>query len=188
MNWWQSLLIALVPAIITAFISWLISHTQIKNAKKELKEKYENENKLYVSKTRFAMEFDIYKELSEKFVTLVMHVLNLFPLGDKIVQLYENYLDVARVYLNDASSAINKYAIFIPKNWYDRFTGIINLCRAQIDGYNDFYFGTKIRDNQFREDCCKRTEDIKDAFDNLVEELREHINSLGVNKEKKNAN
>ena len=34
-TWWQSLLIAIGPAIITAFISWFISHTQINNAKKE---------------------------------------------------------------------------------------------------------------------------------------------------------
>lgn len=68
-TWWQSLLIAIGPAIITAFISWFISHTQINNAKKELKEKYENEKKLYIRKTQFDNEFNIYKELSEKTVT-----------------------------------------------------------------------------------------------------------------------
>lgn len=187
MTWWQSLLIAIVPALITAGISLFVSIKQLKRTKKEIVEKYEAENNLYITKTRFSMEFDIYKELSEKYVRLVMHIINLFPLDGVAVQLYENYIDLACVYLDDAAATANKYAIFIPQNWYDRFTIIINLCRFQIEGYNKFYYGAMIGNNDFREQCYNRTKEIKEAFDSLVVELRAHINSLGINKEKTNA-
>ena len=66
MEWWQSLLISLVPAIITGFVSWLVSHQQIKNTKREFSLRCDLENKQHITKTRFDMEFAIYKELSEK--------------------------------------------------------------------------------------------------------------------------
>ena len=64
MTWWQSLLIALIPAIITATISWLICNKQIQNARKEQSEKYAMEKRNHVSKIRFEKEFSIYQELS----------------------------------------------------------------------------------------------------------------------------
>ena len=81
MEWWQSLLIALIPALIAGFVSWLISYQQIKNAKKEFVLRCDLENKKYITKARFDMEFSIYKELSEKILEMVGCVSELFPCG-----------------------------------------------------------------------------------------------------------
>ena len=180
MNWWQSLLIALVPAIIIAFISWLISHTQIKNAKKELKEKYENENKLYISKTRFNLEFGIYKEISESLVALAMNTITLFPIDDDKSIAGVDYFEKTVVLLNTATEVNNKYAIFIINEWYEKFTYITNLCRLKVEAYKDKIINQFHISNEKEKECCERTQQIKDAFDELVFELRTHINTLGV--------
>ena len=92
MNWWQSLLIATIPAILTGIVSFLVANQQVKVAKKELEEKYIKENELYVSKTRFDKEFSIYQELLEKFVSMVIDCGNLFPVGLVRIPTNENEL------------------------------------------------------------------------------------------------
>ena len=63
MNWWQSLLIALVPAIITALFSAVVAIAVAKNnidhAKQELQNKYQLERNSYIKKIRFDTEFEI---------------------------------------------------------------------------------------------------------------------------------
>ena len=182
-NWWQSLLIALVPAIITAFISWLISYTQIKSTKKELKEKYENEKKLYINKARFDTEFSIYKELSEKVVTMVMDVMELFPI--KLVSNYErtNKEYQIKIYNKSAQScteaitSINKYACFIPKIWYEKFVNLRRKCSQQLSSFY-FYRLQTAEDNQATAECYKYTKEISQDIDALIDELRIYINSI----------
>ena len=130
------------------------------------------------------MECDIYKELSEKLVTLVMYVMNLFPLEKESIQVDRGYLQKTNNYLNDAVSAINKYAVFIPKNWYDKFVIITGLCNLQIQNYDKLMTN---RGNVVQELCVERTRNIKNSFDDLVLELRTHINTLGLKENNKHA-
>ena len=46
-TWWQSLLISMAPAAIAAFAAWYVAYCQIRNTKRELQVKYENENRLH---------------------------------------------------------------------------------------------------------------------------------------------
>lgn len=194
-TWWQSLLIAIGPAIITAFISWFISHTQINNAKKELKEKYENEKKLYIRKTQFDNEFNIYKELSEKTVTMVSDIVsNIYPSGlvfeHKDLNARKQYqikiYNMCEISFTEAHKAINKYACFIPKSWYERFIAIKQLCALQLKSFFAYEINCPINTGYDTQECYKRTTKIEEEVVKLIDDLREHINNL-TNKEKTNA-
>ena len=187
MTWWQSLLIAIVPAGLTAFISWLISNKQIKNAKKELKEKYENETRLHISQLRFDTEFSIYKELSEKFVTMVFDVMSLFPEGiyfeppdDQSRQEYRLQLyKKSESSYNEANLAVNKYACFIAKTIFDEFVAIKQKCVIQLNWFFQYQV-RKDSDGKITE-CFMRTSEIRQDFDKLMKKLRQHIASLNNN-------
>ena len=192
MTWWQSLLIALVPATITAAITLAVCLIQNHKTKKEFLKKYELEQKNHISQTRFDTEFAIYKEISEKLVTLVSRcVSTVFPRGpyyepqDATAKL-EYRKDVYKQLTEDlaeANIAINKYAVFVPKKWYEQFVEIKNLCRLQIT----FYFELDILNvyqsgcegqGEIRIACYERTKIINDKFDTIVDELREYIREL----------
>ena len=187
MTWWQSLLIAIVPAALTAFISWLISNKQIKNAKKELKEKYENETRLHISQLRFDTEFSIYKELSEKFVTMVFDVMSLFPEGiyfeppdDQSRQEYRLQLyKKSESSYNEANLAVNKYACFIAKTIFDELVAIKQKCVIQLNWFFQYQV-RKDSDGKITE-CFMRTSEIRQDFDKLMKKLRQHIASLNNN-------
>ena len=183
-TWWQSLLISLAPAAIAAFAAWYVAYCQIRNAKKELQAKYENENRLHIYKLRFDTEFSIYKELCEKFVTMVSDVLNLFPQGiyyeppdeksrsEYYLALYERCKSSIQL----SNLAINKYACFISKNIYNEF---IDLQRQWVLQTNLFfsYRILKHTDNKITE-CFLRTKEIGDKVDVLMDILRAHISDL----------
>ena len=193
MNWWQSLLIATIPAIFTGIVSFLVANQQVKVAKKELEEKYIKENELYVSKTRFDKEFSIYQELLEKFVSMVIDCGNLFPVvlvrrpnnENELLKLNRAiYEKIGKSYF-DAHVAVYKYAAFIPNKIFVKFKEIIDLC-----GIQKRYFAEKnllyasIESNEITE-CYKRTNEINDKTELLISELRAYLSSINE-KEKTN--
>ena len=85
--------------------------------------------------------------------------------------------------LAEANIAINKYAVFVPKNWYEQFVEIKNLCRFQINLYfeldiqNVYQTGCEGQ-GEIRIACYERTKTINDKFDAIVDGLREYIRKL----------
>ena len=197
MNFWQSLLIACIPAIIALIASIIVSNKEIKKIKEESKLRYQSEKKLYISKTRFDLEISIYKELSEKFLEMIYKVAMLFPRGiyqesanfeEKIENRKANHSRAIKTFL-DAHQALMKYAPFIPEMFYEEFNKILELCKIQINLYPEFMLQKQDRDYgkellKEERDCWKRTETIMTQSDDLTKKLREYLNSLDV-KEKK---
>ncbi len=197
-TWWQSLLISMAPAAIAAFAAWYVAYCQIRNTKKELQVKYENENRLHISKMRFDTEFSIYKELCEKFVTMVFDVMNLFPDGiyfeppdeqskqEYHLQLYKKCESI----FNEANLAVNKYACFIAKTIFDEFVAIKQKCVIQINWF--FQYQVRHSSDDKVTECFLRTSEIRQDFDTMIEKLRQHISSLSnptsASKEEKNKN
>lgn len=197
MNFWQSLLIACIPAIIALIASIIVSNKEIKKIKEESKLRYQSENKLYISKTRFDLEISIYKELSEKFLEMIYKVAMLFPRGiyqesanfeEKIENRKANHSRAIKTFL-DAHQALMKYAPFMPEMSYEEFNKILELCKIQINLYPEFMlqkqdgdYGKELLKEE--RDCWKRTETIMTQSDDLTKKLREYLNSLDV-KEKK---
>ena len=189
MTWWQSLFIALIPAIITATISWLICNKQIQNSIRERKEKYAMEKRNYVSKIRFEKEFSIYQEISEKFITMVVDIGLLFPYGiyyeptdeqEKEKYYKELYEKVQQSY-NETASVINKYAILIPEKWHERFNDIRSECYLQARMFYESHFTNNLTSESDKIiDCYARTKKINESVKLLIKDLREYLESLDV--------
>ena len=192
MEWWQTLLISLSSSVVTAVIALIVPLVQLKHEKEERKAQYENERKQHISQMRLDMEFDIYKELSEKVVALAVNCLALFDddfdysqikqreATDKDVKLRNK---VAKLQ-NDANESIYKYAIFIPKEWYDKFNKIKYLCCKQVYAYEDYFIFKKLKNikiDTIKDECEKRNKEISDVFNELVNELRKYIATLDTN-------
>lgn len=193
MEWWQSLLIALCPSILSTVVAIVVPVTQIRSAKKERLAKYEFDKRQHISRKRLDMEFEIYKELSEKVVALVTTCLGLLfnsefdynQIGIKTqdnedIETHDSLIDL----LNEANEAINKYAIFIPEKWYVKFEQIKNMCRQQINEFRDYAIDGKLKNKSIqniKKECDKRYDKIDHIFDDLVSELREYISKLGTN-------
>ena len=194
MNWWQSLLIALVPAIITALFSAVVAIAVAKNnidhAKQELQNKYQLERNSYIKKIRFDTEFEIYKEISEKLISLAIFIQKLFPQGIHYEPVdpnerIENYLKLntqASEYITAANMAINSHAAFIKEEWYNRSLEIKALCVKQA---NLFYFLKLNSPQRFsgigdkeEQDCYQRTNEITDKVDILIKDLRIYIQNM----------
>lgn len=194
MNLWQSLLIALVPAAIAAGVSILTAILQINKAKADIDKQYDLKTRLHISQLRYDTEFAIYKELSEKLVTLISDCIsNLFPCVQTVeptdIQSRLNYrksvyCKVEKAF-KEAHYAINKYAIFIPEEWYKEFVLLKNLCRIQIQTY--FVLGIikcgaplSEEENKIKDECCLRSKEIEEKFDAFVIKLRKHVNELNI--------
>lgn len=190
-NWWQSLLIALIPAVLTALISAIVAvgvaQKEINNKTRELQEKYNAEKKLYINKATFESEYNILLELCEKTFTMVSDVVsNLFPNGltyDAINananrEYYIKLYNICDASFTAAHKAINKYACFLPEKWYNKFVDLKQQCGIQLR----FFFFLKISCTTNIEfdtsDCYKRTTSIAQNAESFIKELRKHIESL----------
>ena len=189
MDWWQTLLISLSSSVITAVIALIVPLVQLKHEREERKAQYENDKKQHISQMRLDMEFDIYKELSEKVVSLIVNCIGLFDDNfdyDKIGQKTPSDEDInlqnkiAKLQ-NEANEAVYKYAIFIPKEWYDKFNKIKKLCTEQLCAFEDYVLFKKLKNKKIetiKNECEKRNKEISDVFNELVNELRKYIATL----------
>ena len=193
MDWWQSLLISLIPAVIAGFVSWLVSHQQMKNKEKEFGLRCDLENKQYITKARFDMEFSIYKELSEKILEMIECVSELFPDGlyeellekEKRLQSRKEKYNKACMAYNGANTAIRKYAVFIPEAIYKKFCDVKKLCHMQLNWYPDLRLEKHDSDvvKEWKDEqraCCRRTREISEALNSLVVDLRAYLEKLDV--------
>ena len=151
------------------------------------------EKKTYISKTRFDLEIDIYKRLTETVLKMVFDTLELFPPWiehrrkdmDEEKNRLEQCYSVARDSYIKANVSIMQSASFIPKNTYELFTNIRDKCRAQISWFPEFRLSVH-NDENIRElkdeyrDCWKRSNELKQELDDLLEKLRNHIAELDV--------
>lgn len=192
MTWWQSLLIACAPAVI-AFIASLIAQiTQSKRLKKELSIHYGSENELHIAKVKFDTEFEIYRELSDKFFAMTTDTIDLFPIGicfegyDTQTQLkvrVEKHKKAIQSY-KSAEELLMKNAAFIPENQFDHFKELLRKCLSQINLYPDLMIGPL--QNSYSDDVYQ---DKKERFEaskviyadmqTLINLLREYLSELG---------
>ena len=157
---------------------------------KELEEfKNKLENKSYVSKTRFDTEFSIYRQLSESTVIMVKEVSQLFPRFTRDTRddydTYKKKFDSAIDKTVIAQDSLASNAPFISKDIYNKFDEIERKCKEQIEDFIDF----RLRDDckQYIEECraeyrnaFKRTSEIQNDWNELLEELRVYLSSLEV--------
>lgn len=158
------------------------------------KEKYKTElnKKEYVSKTRFDAEFNIYRELSSAFCTMVKDISVMIPagfswqpVGKEAQKKYED-----ECYANANSSTVKAQdtlyasAAFIPENFFDGYESILKLCKQQLNvfafRYNVLSFETKEEKRKLETDDYERTEEINEKWMNHNGEIRKYLSTLDV--------
>ena len=185
-------------AIVAGLSSWL-GKVWANRLMAEEKAKYEKElerlakqleRKNYVSKVRFDAEFSIYRDLCADTDEMERTVYMLFPGGldclpndseQKKYILEERYKSAHSAY-QKATRALAQNNAFISKEIYDLFFHIGDLCRMQIILYPD-YLNNEL-DNEFCQECFKRSRRIEEEYVKLQEKLREYLKTLDVVDEK----
>lgn len=156
------------------------------------------DKKTYISRTRFDVEFQIYRELSEKVLTMVDSTYWLFPSGidtlpqneDKQKDLYLQRYQCAGEAINAAQKAIRANAAFISADLYSKFEDLSRLCARQYNFYT-WCGALKETAHEFCEveanaktQCWKRTEEISKKQEQLITELREYLEKIDIMEEK----
>ena len=147
------------------------------------------ERKNYVSKVRFDAEFAIYRELCALTDEMERTVYMLFPAQidylprdeeakkEVFLKRYEN---ANSAYVR-ASKSLSKNSAFIPKEIYDLFLKVENLCRMQVNLYPDYLkSGEDKLDRKLELKCWERTLEMDKAYEELQEKLRDHLKKLDV--------
>ena len=155
------------------------------------------DKKTYISRARFDAEFQIYKDLSEKVLSMAECTYWLFPRGLDQVPMDEEerkkiYLErykTAGEAIGQAQSSIRANAPFIPKAFYEQFEEIAMLCLQQRNMYAWCGELAQVSKNSMHqsetmlkeeEKCWTRTEEIWKKRELLMQSLREYLQKLDV--------
>lgn len=208
MDWdeiWKIILCAVgsaggIGAIIVASIKWsaniIANHLSKKYEVKVTKEleKYKTglENKIYISKTKFDVEFALYRDLSKSFFAMVKDITRMIPAGlayypanKEDREKYENELyDKALASTVSAQDYLSSNIPFIPESLYNQYEEILQLCRLQLgefeERWNVYSDLTQEDKNRIPHEAFQRSRDIREKFDQLNKDLRKYLSSLDV--------
>ncbi len=150
------------------------------------------ENKNYISKTKFDVEFSIYRELSKSFSDAVKAVSIMIPAGYTTVPADSE--DRKKYEENNYQNALNAVVIaqdtlksnipFISKDIYEAYKDILSNCNMQIttfaDRWNVGIIGHEFGKSTLTTEDYKRTREINQKFDSLNEKIRDYIAKLDV--------
>ena len=208
MNWddvWKIVLCAITSAggiggIIVACIKFSANIiTQRLTEKYELKlqkdlEKYKSglDNKIYISKTKYDAEFDLYRQLSKAFFEMVKAITTMIPSGiakrpvdPEERKKYEDelYKDARKATVN-AQDILNSNIPFISDEIYQKYMYILDLCYEQIsvfeERWNAFNFAPQEEKETLSMDDYKRSREINSKFRELNCIIREYLAKLDV--------
>lgn len=189
--------IGVVFGAVVYFTSNFIAERLQKKYDLKLNEEFEKykaniDNKIYISKTKFDAEFNIYRSLSKAFFDMEKKFTILIPVGvvylpaDQEAQRKldeENYLE-AKKSLVIAQDELNSNAPFIPERFYNEYESIRKMCIEQLDEFanrwNIASLCTQEEKETISSEARDRTSDINDRLKNLNNEIRKYLNSLDV--------
>ncbi len=181
-------LVTLIVAVITGFITYSTAIKQSKLESIKQREQFILDNSSHIKKLHYEEKFKIYRNLSESFLTAIMDNSQLFPIGiDKVPQneeeQYNFYLkryENACKSIDKATYVLHSNAPFIDKDIFEKFSAIHQLCKRQIVYYPMFVLDKYSYQNELRDEqtaCWSRTSDILSKREELMDFLRQKINS-----------
>ena len=156
--------------------------------------KAKNEKMNYITKTQFDAEFKMYQELSGACFLMYLDNSLLFPCGldyipsdaDERIKVFEKRYNAARASLISYQNMLYKYAPFIKEDLYKLFEEFRKKGQLQINFYPDFHFpNSPVADcmNEMGKErlaCFKRTSEMIDEHETIIEKLRDYLQSLKV--------
>lgn len=147
------------------------------------------DNKIYISKTKFDTEFQLYRQLSKSFMDMVKAVSQLFPIftrnGGDAYDKYKCQYDETITKIIKAQDELCESAAFISVDLYKMFIEIESLCKQQLNDFVDFKLASDATETrvELRDDymnAYKRTREIEEKFEKLLENMRAYISRLDV--------
>ncbi len=156
------------------------------------------EKQKHASEVFFDTEFKAYEELIIRFNELINAAFPLFPAGltigkkmdtdEELLSDCNEKLNIASEKYRDANSILAAKSIYIPKVTYTKFEDILKKVNLQIFDYYTMnpYKMKYERDVEIikaRRINVERTKEINNDWNNLVDELREHLQSLSIRRE-----
>lgn len=160
---------------------------------KELEEyKIKLDSKNYITKAKFDAEFSIYRELSKVFFAMVKAItimipsgLATYPAGEKEREEYEQRLYItAKEATVIAQDKLNGEAPFIPESLWDKYNDILDLCRLQLNAFenrwNVLYLASSEQKKSFSKEDYMRSREIVEKFELLNNAVRDYTSKLDV--------
>ena len=160
---------------------------------KEL-EKYRSslDNKNYISKAKFDIELNIYRELSKNFFEMVKNINALIPCGytqvlaDKEAQKKvetENYKkSIASIVA--AQDCLNSNAAFIPEDIFNRYDELLKISNMQTNVFSNrwdvLYLAPQEEKERFSMDDYNITKELNDKFKALNQTIRKYLSELEI--------
>jgi hypothetical protein len=144
--------IAGIATLLVKFCGGLIAERLSKKYDLKLSKELENlksnlEKKNYISKTRFDVEFSIYRELSRVFFEMARSVNTMIPSGlsqqppddETALKEYKNKIySAARNYVILSQDSLEQNAPFITAEFYKQFDEILELCKHQLSVFERY--------------------------------------------------
>lgn len=170
----------------------LLKKYELKLNKELEKYKYGLDNKIYISKTKFDVEFDLYRQLSNSFFKMVKAITIMIPEGYATYpadptdrEKYNNnlYTDALNATV-EAQGILNSNIPFIPEEIYVKYEEIRKLCCQQLavfeKRWNVLYLATQKEKETFSLKDYERSGEIKNKFDLLNTDVRNYLTKLDV--------
>ena len=178
---------AFVLACVTAIWAIISTFIAFSQSKQIEKMKTRLDTGAYISKSKFDVEFECYRNLSKQLGVMVKNNSKLYPQGiyrpltdnDEETQRRFDDCNKAIDAYNDFYSCLSENEPFISVEICEKFYEILELCRKQIDLYEDFRIledKEMIKDckEEFR-NCWERTGVIIEKRKELSKKLREYM-------------
>lgn len=157
-----------------------------------------SDKELHITKAQYDNEYKIYMEIWAKLHNCVIFTLQLYPQGLVNVPIdetafFEYQKEKYKIFVenyNDFSLAIDKYAPFYKKEFYEKFIELRNLCSRQGSHFNHYEIQRKVNlSYTANRDVHIPIEVEKDIWtnipnainkleENLIEEIREYLLNL----------
>ena len=150
------------------------------------------EGKQYISKTRFDVEFAIYRELSKSFFAMILYSTNLYPKGmvsrpfdkEDAEKLERETFDNANKLMIETQNLFYENRPFISEDFDIQFEEILSLCKKQVvmfeRRYNISWAGASEKDRYAFEEGLKNTAEIMEKWKLLSENMRKYLFSLNL--------
>lgn len=148
-----------------------------------------NDNRLYISKTQYDLEFGIYRELSKKAFSLIVDLSIIYTNSHfRTNDEKKNPAEEIRHFKNvtndicDVQDILHENAPFIPESIYDKYDELYSLAKEQFWVYLDDM--KKCLENNLplpiTDESKERVERIDALYSSINKELRKYLFSLAI--------
>lgn len=161
---------------------------------KEL-EKYKSmlDNKVYISKAKFDIELEIYRNLSSSFYNMVRATTRMIPGSNDVFLVDEELVpkqpaelyEIAKQTIIDAQNILRSNIPFIPDDIYQKYNSLLKECMMVLEDYAipilDSLLENKDATKQQRSDgILTRCNKIRTMFDEINQMTRTYLSKLDI--------